>query len=170
LKLLMADPACVALGIPERLQTEGREPDSQFEDSEFLYRRIANGYERRDLIAAFNLKSGESVNRQKYSRYPEDVLFNIVDGNHHVGSTILAFEVRQVRQQFPQPGSNQVVTYSFRLEHKPEDCMYPHCEIEVWENGRLADRVPGSLRRKLRDSIVDSNEKQLFTNCSLPAD
>jgi hypothetical protein len=164
----MADPACVALGIPERLHTEGREPDSQFADSELLYRRIAGGYEREDLIAAFSLKPGESLNRQRYSAYPQDVLFNIVDGNHHVGSTILAFEVRQVRQQIPQSVNNQVVTYSFRLKHKPEDCMYPHCEIEVWENGRLVDRVPGSLRRKLRDSIVDSEEKQLFTNGSLP--
>jgi hypothetical protein len=80
----MADQACLALEIPERLHRDNKEPDPQFEESELLYRRIAKGYMREDLRAGFSLDQAESVNRQKYSKYPADVLFNIVNGQHRI--------------------------------------------------------------------------------------
>jgi hypothetical protein len=165
----MADPACVELGIPERLHREDREPDPQFEPSEVLYRCLPKTFPQTELKASFRLTQDESVNRRKYSKYPADVLFHI-KGTHRVGHPILAFEVRQLRQQLSRRENNEDAIYSFDVCHKPEDCMYPHCAVEVRRNGQLADSVPGVIRKQVRDSIADSEEKQILFNHSLPED
>jgi hypothetical protein len=116
----MADPECVKLGIPGRLHKEGKEPDEQFEKSEWLYRWIGLSYEREDLIAAFRLLPWESINRDKHSKYPADVLFNIVNGKHRVGFAILAFQVTHVQRELGLKQNDEEVTYSFRVRHKPE--------------------------------------------------
>ena len=166
----MADQACLALEIPERLHRDNKELDPQFEESELLYRRIAKGYMREDLRAGFSLDQGESVNRQKYSKYPADVLFNIVNGQHRIGHAILAFEVSQVQQQIPRTENNEEIIYSFRVTHRPERCMYPHCEIEVRREGQLVTNAPPFVRKQLRDAIVDSQQRQVLINHPLPTD
>jgi hypothetical protein len=165
----MADPACVALKIPERLHTEDRKPDQQFEPSEVLYRWLPKTYPQTELKASFRLTQDESVNRGKYSKYPADVLFNI-KGPHRVGHPILAFEVRQLRQQLSRRENNEDAIYSFDVCHKPENCMYPHCAVEVRRNGQLADTLPGVIRKRVRDSIADSEERKILTNHPLPED
>jgi hypothetical protein len=165
----MADPACVALGIPERLHTEGRGPDPEFEPSEVLYRWLPITFPQTELKASFRLTLDESVNREKYSRYPADVLFNI-SGPHRVGHPILAFKVHQLRQQLSRRENNEDAIYSFNVCHKPEDCMYPHCEVVVRRNGEIASNLPAVIRKQVRDSIADSEEKQILINHPLPED
>jgi hypothetical protein len=130
---------------------------------------VAQNFPKNRAKAAFRLTQDESVNRGKYSKYPADVLFNI-KGPHRVGHPILAFEVRQLRQQLSRRENNEDVIYSFDVCHKPEDCMYPHCVVEVRRNGQLADPVPGFIRKQVRDSIADSEEKQILFNHPLPED
>jgi hypothetical protein len=164
----MADPACLALQIPERLHTEDRKPDPHFGASEWLYRWIAKGYERKDLVAGFSLNPGESVNRERHSKYPADVLFNAKTGKHRVGFAILAFDVRLLRQPFASDQQN--TTYSYDVVHKPVPCMYPHCEIEVTMGGQITTKVPPLVRRTWRDAIVDSHQRQVLINHALPTD
>jgi hypothetical protein len=169
----MADPACLAKGIPERLHTESRPADQQFEKSELLYRWLSKTYPRSELKESFRLVPDESVNRQKYSKYPADVLFDIKDGNHRIGQAILPFEVGQLECDITHQKSDEAVIYSFRILHKPEQCMYPHCAIEVRSKGEIIHnekKIPGIVRRQLRKAIADAQEKNILYNPPLPTD
>lgn len=169
----MADPDCLSLRIPERLHREGRPEDQHFEETEFLYRWLSSTYPASELKESFRLTLGESVNREKYSKYPADVLFDIKHGNHRIGQPILPFQVRQLQQDFPREEGGKTVIYSYRVRHKPERCMYPHCEVEVWSNGRLirdVKQIPGVIRRQLREAIAGAQEKHVLFNESLPTD
>jgi hypothetical protein len=111
-----------------------------------LYRWLAKTYPATsELKASFRLVPEESVNRQKHSKYPADVLFDIKHGNHRIGHPILPFEVKQLQQEFSREENGQQVIYSYRIRHDPEDCKYPHCEIEVWSKGQLVTDVPGII-------------------------
>jgi len=134
-----------------------------------LYRWLAKSYPTSELKEKLRLVPGESVNRQKYSKYPADVLFDI-EGNHRIGHPILPFEVRQLQQALSREENGEEVIYSYRVRHDPEDCMHPHCEIEVWSKGQLVSNVPGIIRRKLREAIADSQEKHVLFNQALPTD
>jgi hypothetical protein len=168
----MANAACSSLGIPERLHADGKSEDQQFEKSELLYRWLLKTYPNSELKESFRLIPDESVNRQKYSTYPADVLFDI-RGQHRVGHPILSFEVGQLERDFQHQEKDEMVVYSFRILHKPEDCMYPHCVVEVRKKGELitdAKQVPGIIRRRLRKVIADAREKQVLLNPVLPND
>jgi hypothetical protein len=169
----MADSHCLSLGIPERLHREERPEDQHFEETEFLYRWLASTYPDSELKESFRLTPGESVNRKKYSDYPADVLFDIRHGNHRIGQAILPFQVGQLQQDFPIEKNGQTVVYTYRVRHKPEGCMYPHCEVEIRSNGQLiedAKKVPGIIRRKLREAIAEAQEQHVLLNAPLPTD
>jgi hypothetical protein len=72
------DVECQKREIPTHLHQEDRLPDQSFPPTETLYRRIrpeASFESIEDRMAIFSTQQ-MSVNREKYSRAPEDVLYS----------------------------------------------------------------------------------------------
>jgi hypothetical protein len=87
-----------------------------------------------------------------------------------VGYPILPFQVQQLQRDLSREENGEQVIYSYRIRHDPEDCMYPHCEVEVWSRGQLVTNVPGIIRKKLRDEIAAAQEKHVLFDHPLPTD
>lgn len=159
---------CSALGIPERLHTGDREADSHFEENEQVYRRfwLPGPKETWSMIGnspsarIFDL-SEDSYNRSKYCDQPEDVLFNVSqesDGEHYANAGIMALQVSHIRDdttEFTITENGNERRFTFSVEHDPLPCMYPHTNVNVLENGKLAPKRPQSLKLAFRLMLRD---------------
>lgn len=171
---LRQNNACSKLGIPKYLSTGSRIKDPIFSDDEKIYRRFTTPGDIDDwkkskltgesISASIFPVDDDSVNRGKYSKKPEDVLYNTREqdqGAHYVNHGILYFTVSKfqrlsIKTKEPIRSNNNVVDFTFHLEHKPEACMYPHTEIWILRNGKKADiRSPKSVRALVRDELFE---------------
>ena len=158
----MAEPdaLCQGRGIPEHLHQLGRAPENVFAAEESVYRRFKPELKlelSEDHYEIFTTRR-MSVNRERYSARPEDVLFN-VDGPPHFDSWgVAALEVegiQSIRVQHPDP--KQRIEYTLKVRHKPERCMYPHCEIEVFANGEPVPEIkPSSVKTKIKSAMANA--------------
>jgi hypothetical protein len=155
---------CSELNIPEYLHTNDRPPDIHFTDNEKLFRRFAQTEQNQPTIkdgklthASLSLKE-MSVNREKYSREPQDVLYNIKTGEHFLAHGICIFESGKVTAlNYTHPALPKV--YRLQLVHEPEPCMYPHSVIAILENGiRIREIKPSSIKTALRDDLIEQAE------------
>lgn len=71
------DSECEEKGIPTHLHQVGREPDDTWDEKEILYRRIRKNTP--DLTAEIKFDR-MSVNRSRYCKGPDDVLWNEREG------------------------------------------------------------------------------------------
>jgi len=148
--------------IPERLHTNGRLPDAHFTSNEKLFRRFANTEQNKPALkdgklthASLSLKE-MSVNREKYSEKPEDVLYNIKTGEHFWHYGIYAFCVGAIQSLNYVHPTEQSKSYSLRAVHKPEPCMYPHSIIAILENEiEISEIKPKSIKTTLRDDLIE---------------
>ena len=159
---------CLELGIPEYLHQKERPVDSIFQ-SEFIYRRYkASGnvedWKKDKVISAsiFPVKN-DSCNRSKYCRVPEDVLYNTREedkGNHYFEMGILSVNSDSLiffSGNITQNGNAR--NFQLTVSHEPLECMYPHCEILVMENGQVIDqKKPKSIKALIRDLLLDEVE------------
>ncbi len=148
---------CNELGIPPHLHRKGREYDNQFNADEKMFRRYpAYPVETSKSIIVkenFNFDS-MSFNREKYSENPSDVLFSIKDKNHFFRShKIVSLKVQEIEGLKEIHPDDQEI-YSFKVIHDPEDCMYPHCIVQVLKNGKNVPGIkPSSVKSKIREKI-----------------
>lgn len=155
---------CKGLNIPDYLHTNGREPDPHF-NSELIYRwfrgpvEFSTDWRDHDHVSSviFAVKN-DSCNREKYSRTPEDVLINTTGDDRNlsdcgiiqINSDHLSGQVHEIEQ------NNKKRTFELGIEHVPTECMYPHCEIIVFENGVKIDEKgpPRSTRTAIRRMLI----------------
>jgi len=100
-----------------------------------------------------------SVNRGKYSKLPENVLYNILTGEHYSSHSIIEFQVSLVESQKYTHPQKAHINYRFKMFHVPEECMYPHSEIKIMENAKISQDLPKSLRGLFRDEIMKHYNK-----------
>jgi hypothetical protein len=154
------DAACAALGIPSHLHQLGRPADQQFADGELLYRRVPENIALIGQLVppeAFTTRS-MSVNRERYSNAPEDVLYNVEDGRHYTTWGVVAFTVGLVRSLSRMHPQIKNMVFTLAPVHAPIRCMYPHTEIEVRGNGeRLGEIKPASVRTWIKSRIAEGS-------------
>jgi len=151
-----SDRECDEKGIPPHLHQCGRAADPEFTDPrEFLYRRIPSGSEG-DLTKAIQFNR-MSVNRGKYCKTPDDVLWNDEAGGRHVGYRVIRFPVGALDGAWEHP--QQAIAFVLRPEHKPTRCNYPHTEVVAFERGgegnlkSLAKIKPPSVKLRIREHL-----------------
>lgn len=157
---------CTQLGIPERLHRNGRAIDTEFLEDELVYRRFKVEGTKEDWhsnnqvsVKVFPI-SNDSCNRSKYCESPEDVLFNTRpsdEGKHYLDWGILSLEVSKLNDfnfSFQQNSIQKL--FFIKVEHIPSECMYPHSEIRVYENGVLIIQdKPKSIKSAIRKFLMD---------------
>jgi hypothetical protein len=170
------DAECAKLKIPTRLQRLERSQISEFEPSEELYRRVdpQRVKDKELAMAAISFQgTGMSVNRQGLSlkrlcKYPEDVLFDAEEGNHHDGWSILTFGVESLGI-FNWEHPNTRKQFTLELKHDSERCMYPHSVICLTSEGVQCERIQSKSRNlELKDRVAAL--AHLREGCSLPRD
>jgi hypothetical protein len=185
-------PTCKEYGIPSRLwwnkkllwwqwkkPIKDKFPDGQ----ELLYRwyhpdielppdGALNNVTETVLGKIFDPPVDISCNRSTLCKYPTDVLYNFIDGNHRFTYGIIVTSVGNVNEytfqcEFKgQDGKTQVVSFTLTLKHSPENCMYPHTEIKFHKEGEVFENVivkPKTLKRAIRSELAT-----LFTVCHYP--
>jgi hypothetical protein len=151
------DSACQKLGIPVHLHQSGRVADQSCDADETLYRRVADDVPlvvgERPPLAAFTTRK-MSQNRARYCHSPEDVLYNIKAPVHFFSWGIVGFLVKNVEVLKLKHPHDTAKEYTLKVIHKPEKCMFPHSEVEVFENGRRLDEIkPPSIKTLIKDEI-----------------
>ena len=174
----MPESTCEELGIPLRLRRENRDIIPQFDDeSECLYRWFKPGLQYSPdgrLSAAtvgpvFSPPYDISCNRSSLCASPADVLYSISKLPHRFDHGVIEAQVISVQVHIfeVQQGSERLqVSLQLGIEHKPEECMYPHSQIIVHKNGeRIADEVRPNkmLKTAIRDELA-----RIFTVCHAP--
>lgn len=161
---------CTQLKIPEYLHQRERVADSQFDETEKIYRRFSVDGEIEDwkntrAISAqiFRLsEDGDSCSRSKYTKVPEDVLYNdkVEDEGHHYNHHgIFSFMVDKLVRIGPVYQNEIKRTFIIKLEHTPKECLYPHSDIVVYEVGKDGsvniNEPPRSTKTLIRNSLLD---------------
>lgn len=151
-------PQCDQLGIPKYLHKNGRSENNSFTKEEKLYRRIppdaihSNGEISPACLSLYDM----SLNRERYSKSPEDVLYNIENGEHFLSSEILEIGVGSIElPRYPHPNDENRV-YTFKMKHEPEECMYPHSVLKIILNHneiKSKKDIPPTLRALFREHL-----------------
>jgi hypothetical protein len=159
---------CKELNIPDYLHTNNRNPDQEF-NSELIYRwfkiqidRESDWRNDKGVSSSIFAVRNDSCNREKYSRKPDDVLYNTTGDDRDLtkfgicqfNSDVLDGEVHRIEQ------NNSPRIFELGIEHIPTECMYPHCEIIVKENGSKIDQdgPPKSTRTAIRRILAKKIE------------
>lgn len=143
--------SCDELGIPPRLHRNGRGPAHEFESGERLFIRFdpdKHLLENGGISFATALSTeDQSCNRSAFCDSQEDVLYNTNSPVHffHWGILeILAADASAVLAVHPVDPD---IIHSFDVVHKPEECMYPHSQLELLKNGEPGGKPGSSLVR-----------------------
>lgn len=157
---------CSDLNIPDRLHTNGKPIVNDFDPDELLYRRfpikgndgnpLYNPVTKKLTHDAFPLRC-DSVNRGRYSK-PEDVLYDIKEGNHYLNWGICSFTVEQAESiSCTVKVKDNDDIYTIQIKHRPEECMYPHSEITIFKNGEKVPKIsPSSAKLYIRDKFLEA--------------
>lgn len=159
-------PTCEELGIPARLHQHHRETQNDFDLEEELYRRIPDDIEvesggriaTSSIGRAFNDIHELSVNRQKFCRYPTDVLYHVTDPGHRFTYGVAVAEVQElsdIEVSFKHPQTQTEYKVLLKVVHDPHECMYPHSLIQVQQDDLVIQKQikPKAFRAFLRTEI-----------------
>lgn len=158
---------CTDIGIPEYLHTKDRSVDSVFNIEEQIFRRFQTAQpiniwlEDSQVSAAIFPLKDDSYNREKYSKAPCDVLYNINAKNktdHYFNSGIISLTCGQIQNElrFKSIINKEEIEVMFNIIHKPEVCIYPHCEVIALKNGKhINPTKPKSARSVIRDILIE---------------
>ena len=173
--------SCDDLRIPGRLHCNDRDPDLEFESGEALYRwhkpgiqHLSNGQVSAAAVKkVFRDPHDTSVNRGKYCKNCTDVLYDHHRGNHRSNCGVLKATVEKA------DGSEETVSwndhegrtikksYKFQVLHEPEECMYPHSVIAVYDGDeRIHEKPSASTARSALRAVL----RTFFTSCHRPGD
>ncbi|MFA4795102.1 hypothetical protein [Leptospira kirschneri] len=140
--------------IPNYLHQGDRKVDNNFSDDELLYRRF-----HKDFPPNFTTKE-MSVNRQKYSHEPEDVLYDINTGQKRINFGIAQFRIRNLNTlRIPHP-TIQNTEYTLEIVHAPIPCMYPHANVYVKKSNVRLNSLEGpkTVKDEIRAFYTDNFE------------
>lgn len=152
------------MGIPVRMQRNGRPVIQEFLEEELLYRRFKSpvppDYFKLDdsswSINLLVLRKDDSYNRSRFSE-PNDVLLNYDyekwnNGTHSHFDThgIFSIPVKPIQDFMLSMDSR-----NFKLSpaHLPEECNYSHSEIHFIENGESMKVGEVKTPKKLKSSV-----------------
>ena len=154
---------CSQLGIPSYLHKSGREPDPQFGSKVELYRWYRPGLQHlpTGMLTqaawgrAFRDPHDTSVQRGDYCQDCTDALYDYKGGNHRTHCGVMASRMDCIQSLEPKQvewtdhkGNSVTKEYTFVVTHKPEECMYPHSVIAVYENGEQLNTKPSARTAK----------------------
>ncbi len=159
---------CDRLDIPEYLHQKGKPADPHFNLTELIFRRYLVGGEISDwkndnqISAQIFKVDNDSCVRGKYSREPKDVLYNdtaATSAEHLFHWGIVSFNVADFNNiNLDAVFQNNVrKDFVLKLAHTPHECIYPHVDIQVLEEGQQLDLAtpPRSTRSIIRRKILD---------------
>lgn len=163
------DEECSSKGIPGHLHQLAQLVDSGFLSEELLYCRFK--FYEADLTAVIKFNR-MSVNRGKFCKSPDDVLWNDKIGGRYENVGVVQFPVSALQGSWAHPNDKQFpVTYSLEPEHKPERCNYPHSEVVTMELNRetgtstsVSKIKPPSVKLEIREHL------QSLVTIALPID
>lgn len=163
--------ACEELRIPFRLRTSPEKSIIPCDDGdELLYRRTHPSIDLGGPVVLSAASLGEvfrppnhiSCNRSRFCERETDVLYNTSGPKHHTTWGVIGTSVGRVR--FCEFDYNGRIG-TFRVEHTPEPCMYPHSEIFVY----LGDeRLNKNINSKSLKSLVRFALAPIFDVYHLP--
>lgn len=158
---------CHELGIPQRLWKESYkiEIDNDFTKDLVLYRRfppdieiidnkISSAMFGRVFAPPFNI----SVNRSYYCKFSTDVLYSVKNSSHMFTHGVIQAIVKNADgYTFMSNGS----PVTFRIEHDPMPCMYPHSIIVISKDKERIDKKISSktLKADIREHLGKLFEK-----------
>ena len=170
---------CDDLSIPVRLRREKRDVVPFSTDSkECLYRWFKPDTEYSDSGRLSSATIGEvftplydvSCNRSSLCEKSTDVLYNTVKLPHRFNFGVIEASVESIHghvfeYELNQKDGIERITIRFEVEHKPEECMYPHSQIVLYRNGvRVSDAIkPPTLKTATRSELA-----LLFNVCHKP--
>lgn len=134
---------CEILGIPNHLHKNQRELDTIFDEEEVLYRRFKIERSKwegtiQESSAVFELKD-DSYNRSKYCLSPTDVLYSST-GEYYENWGIGSVSISKISGNKKSIINNEIRNFTIKVEHTPEICNYPHCEVFIYEDGIGKDK------------------------------
>lgn len=142
-------PSCEDLGIPSHLHQNNESSDPNFDEPEEKYFRRFKPGTQIDLsdgmpsIAVYSATK-MSGNREKYSKKPEDVLYNINaknTGDHFFSWGIVETKIKNIKSLIMSHPTKENSVLTFNVEHDPEKCMYPHTVVNTYENNQKKERI-----------------------------
>ena len=164
---------CLALGIPERLCSDGKPTLDLIDSTDYIYRRhnVAGSIEEikaltdaeigKDLFKLFD----DSYNLSSLCETHLDVLYNDnpdEQGAHFKTLGVIGINVDSLESENFEYLSNGVMTQcNFKVHHKPEPCNYAHAEIIYYMNGeKYEGKSPSKsaktfFRRQLKALMIE---------------
>jgi hypothetical protein len=138
-------------GFPEHLWQKGRSEDQVFAPDEWLYQRIELRHIQPDDGKLSSINSpfrfpDASVNRDKYSSCPEDVLYPADKFSEH---GVAGFKTCDVLPAYspPKEGNTTPTSFVFQVTHVPCEFNYAHSEVRSVVEGTTNMKVPGNTTK-----------------------
>lgn len=155
---------CRELNIPDALWQNERESVEEFDAREKVYRRFATNIENLEKgkypASIFPLRQ-DSYICDSFSISPDDVLYNTKFedcGNHFTDWGILELnnsnieDINTELMQSKLEKDGKIRVFTLKLVHKPEQCMYSHTEVHIYEGEALVNpSAPKSIGAAIRD-------------------
>lgn len=173
---------CKEKGIPQRLWSKNPPDKKDFLNGEELLFRwfepdiqvLADKPLSESVIGkVFKHPIDVSCNRQSFCKKPTDVLYNHETGKHRFHFGIIESTVNEINGYsfdcnfYGRDGKSHNISIKLKLEHSPEKCMYPHTEIECYQNGKRlkfeGEVKPNSFKKAIRYGLAS-----LFKLCHNP--
>jgi hypothetical protein len=150
----VSDQHCTSLKIPDHLHQNGRQVDQDFGESEVVFHRVSpDAYSQTRIPPEVFRTDNTSVVRQKFAAAPTDALFDGANGAHRPDWGVVQMLVSRINgltKKHPQLDK----TFSFRVVHDPIRCIYPHCEIRAFLDGKEIKEIkPSVVKTWLRDEF-----------------
>jgi hypothetical protein len=161
-----SDDECLRKRIPSRLHTLDRKPVPEFAATESLFVRHEPLGSAATYIGQIPLPKNvedQSANREKFCESALDVLYDTKEGNHFYDYEIAKVKVGDIEafryeaigpEKRNERGEKiqEVRRFTLKAIHEPTRCMYPHCTIQLYENGEKFERndAPKSAKTNIR--------------------
>jgi hypothetical protein len=162
--------ACLTPGIPANLHRNERLIDNDFFSDNKLYIRVKpediittvdeHGNETRKVSLNAFVTTKQSCNRDKYSDV-NDVLYNInakAIENHYNHWAVVSIPLEKLNLfKFKHP-QIAAINYMAKPCHDPNDCMYAHTEIIVYntdDQDQEQAKLPPTVKAQIKANYID---------------
>jgi hypothetical protein len=169
---------CHIADIPHRLHTAKKPLVAPLNGDDFLYLRhppLPLGEPYLLQIPGHRHLENQSVISHQLNTpdgEPEDARFDGVNGNHCLDCQIARLSVAEVQSlNLPNENSSKIVKvkgmtqktqpdiFTFEVVHAPIPCIYPHCEIIAYKNGKPIKDVANSMKTIIRREFAKIAER-----------
>lgn len=154
--------------IPKHLHLNGRVLINEFSE-ETLYRRFEKSHilpSGEISVSIFDTRE-DSVNRSAFSE-PNDVLYNtraLKNSEHFFNWGIVGVSTELFKEKI-FPVNDEPRIFQLIPNHCPEECMYPHSQIEIFENGNRITK--GQTKPKSIKTAIRSYYREIWQLYKMP--